>query len=105
MLTAMPRMLLSASTPPPSSTGPVWTPDAHVEVVMPVARSNLGRHAPRRFQDRESRAHGLRGIILARVGGAEDGQQAVALVLQDPSSVRLDDRGEALQHAVHDGVN
>ena len=50
MLTVTPRMLPSASMPPPSSTGPVWMPTRRAKPSSRVALAELGseRRRPRR---------------------------------------------------------
>ena len=49
--------------------------------------------------------HGPLGIVFVRAVGTKDGEHAVTGVLQHPALVRLDDRREALERAVHDQVN
>jgi hypothetical protein len=70
-----------------------------------VASLHLGRKPSGLVQDPEPGPHGPLGIVLARFDGAEDRQQAVPGVLEDPAVLRLDDRREAPERAVHDGLN
>src|SRR5262249_50456153 len=79
--------------------------DAHVEDVAPVSSLDLEGKPTGLVQDPEPRAHGALGIVLARFDGAEDCQQAGPGVLEDPAALRLDDRREARERAVHDSLN
>ena len=104
-LTVAPRMLPSASTPPPSSTVPVC---------MPARTSKSGRPWRRRTSSAAPCASSmiaspartaLSTSSSLRCLGAEGGEHAVAGVLQHPAVVRLHDRGEALERAVHHRVD
>ena len=63
-----------------------------------------GRFAPQ-GHEAQAHAHGLLGIIFARVPGTEGSEQAVAGVLQYPAVVRLDGRRATHQQAVEHGVD
>ena len=105
MLTAMPRMLPSASTPPPSSTPPVWTPTRTSKPVVPVRHADLGAERPAELEQREAAAHGALGVVLARFVGTERGEDVVAGVLQHLAGVGLDDGRAARQRVVHHGAD
>ena len=60
------------------------------------------RPPPAFVQQRKAAAHGLGGVVLAGLGRAERGEQAVAGVLQHLSAVRLDDHREGGERAVHE---
>ena len=105
MLTVMPRMLPSASTPPPSNTLPVCMPTRKsnaAAAVLPL--DQLARRRPSASNE-QARAHGALGVVLAGLVSAEHCQQAVACVLQDLAAVRLDDRGAARKRAIHHRVD
>ena len=93
MFTAMPRMLPSASTPPPSSTPPVWTPTRTSKPSWPCAASHFGAEVLAELEQGQAAAHGALGVVLARFVGAEDGQDVVAGVLQHLAAVCFDDGG------------
>ena len=104
MFTAMPRMVPSASTPPPSSTAPVWMPTRTLKPAWPCAARTSLPSVAAEFEQRQAAAHRALGIVLARFVGTEHGEQVVAGVLQHLAVVGFDDRGEARQRAVHDRV-
>ena len=105
MLTAMPRMLPSASTPPPSSTPPVCTPTRTLKPSVTVGGLRLPRRALAEFEQGQAAAHGAFGVVLAGLVGTEGGQHVVAGVLQHLAAVGLDDRGAARQGTVHHGAD
>ena len=79
--------------------------DAHVEVghAMPLAHPR--RLLVRRFDDAQAGADRALHIVLAGHLGAEGRQHAVAGVLQHAAAFGLHHRGEALERAVHHGVD
>jgi hypothetical protein len=105
MFTAMPRMLPSASTPPPSSTPPVWTPTRTSKAVVPMRLRHFRAELLAEGEQGQAAAHGALGVVLAGFVGAEGGQDAVAGVLQHLAAVGLDDGGGARQGAVHHGAD
>ena len=102
--TVSPMAVRSASLPVPScptTTAPVADPDAHpherVAALGPLPRDALlqgqrGEHRPQ-------------GVVLARQGGADQGQEAVAQVLVDRAAeaghLLLGDLEEAIEQLVH----
>ena len=105
MFTAMPRMLPSASTPPPSSTPPVWTPTRTLKPSWPCAARTSAPSVLAEFEQGQAAAHGTLGVVFAGFVGAEGGQDAVAGVLQHLAAVRLDDGRPARQGVVHHGAD
>ena len=79
--------------------------DTHVEVPAPVAFSHLLLESVRFVEYVESRAHRTLGIVFTRLEKTKNRQQAIAGVLQNPPPPRLDERGEAPECAVHDGLD
>ena len=99
MCTVTPRMLPSASTPPPSRTPPEWMPTRTSKPAWPCRRSTSALRAGL-LEQGEAGEHGpFRVVLLGRVG-AEHRQQAVAGVLEDLAAVGTDDRGAAGEQAV-----
>ncbi len=80
-------------------------PRAHCEIRQAVAAPNLLRLRLGIFDDRQPRAHGALDVAFARFLGAECGEHAVAGVLQDTAVVRPHGRREALERAIHHGVD
>ena len=68
---------------------------------MRVRSLDLGADDLAEREQREARAHGALGVVLARFVGAEGGEDVVAGVLEHLAAVRLDDRGAARQRVVH----
>jgi hypothetical protein len=99
MCTVTPRMLPSASTPPPSRTPPEWMPTRTSKPAWPCRRStSVPRAGPHRA-GRGRRARPVRVVLLGALG-TEHREQAVAGVLQDLAAVATDDRGAADEQAV-----
>ena len=79
--------------------------DADVEIATTVAAQHEFALAFCFVEKRQAGAHGALRIVLTRCVGAEDGQQAVAGVIQNLAVGRVDDGREARQCAVHHGVD
>ena len=62
--------------------------DPQVEAVEAEVALHVGGERRRLGEDREAGAHRALGVVLERLVGAEDGEQAVAGVLEDPPLVR-----------------
>ena len=82
---------VSPNTSPPSAmtTGPVCMP---IRTASRVPSPALSRAFdwPHRVEDREPRANGALGVVLARIGPAEVDEQAVAQLLGDVAAPALD---------------
>ena len=78
---------------------------AHREVGQAVAAPDLVRLRFRVFDDRQPGVHRALDVAFAGFLGAERGQHAVAGVLQHPAVVGPHGRGEALESAIHHGVD
>ena len=78
---------------------------AHIEIGHAVQLAHQRRQLQRGFDDAQAGAHGAFDIVLMRLVGTKGGQHAVAGVLQHAAMVALHDGGEALQRAVHHGVD
>ena len=104
-LTVAPRMLPSASTPPPSSTRPVCTPTRTLKSGAPCCCRTSARAAARVRRCPGRRARRARRRPRCAGLGAEGGQHAVAGVLQHAAAVGLRHGGEARERAVHHRVD
>ena len=65
----------------------------------------FGCHELGCFEHREPGAHCALGVVFVCALGTEDGEHAVAGVLQHAPLMRLDGRGEAFERTVHDHVD
>jgi hypothetical protein len=78
---------------------------ADVEVGDAAVAQHQRRVFVRRLDHRQPGAHREFGVVLARRLGTEGGEHAVAGVLQHAPVVGVDRGGEALERAVHHGVD
>ena len=79
--------------------------DADVEGVVTVRSPHFGAECLAEFEQGQAAAHGTLGIVFASFVGAEDGQDAVAGVLQHLAGMCLDDGRSTCQGVVHDGAD
>ena len=78
---------------------------AHAEARMAMTLQHLLAERAALGQQCQPAAHGAHGVVLARLVGAEDGEQVVARVLQYLAAVRVDDGGAARECAIHHRMN
>jgi hypothetical protein len=79
--------------------------DAHIEADVAVTAPHLVAEQAAGGEQCQAAAHRAFGVVFARRVGAEDGQEAVAGVLQHLAAMGIDDGGAARQRAVHHGVD
>ena len=79
--------------------------DAHAEAVDAVLALEPRARARRLPEDVETGADGALGVVLEGAVGTEDGEHAVARVLEDLALLLDDDGRQPLERAVHHGVH